>query len=123
MNVRDVLTEVIERIAPDVHDSWMAGQLAHRRTTTQSRHGTGELMVPYDQLAEVDKDDDRRIVCAVLASMAKLPPMAVMNLLDAIRADSALLAELRAVFDRVDPPRPDLAERCAEVAAREDGQR
>lgn len=122
MNIRDVLTEVIERIAPDVHDSWMAGQLTHGRTTAESRHGTGELMVPYDDLAEVDKDDDRRIVAAVLASMAKLPPMAVMNLMDALRADDALLAELRVMFGQVDPPPAGLVDRCLDRIAGEDGQ-
>lgn len=118
---RNVVAETIEAISPDVHDSWMDGQRTHGRTAAQSRHGTGELMVPYTDLAEVDKDDDRRIVRTVLESLARLPVVDVLRVLYELNGDSPI--EVRDLVQGCNPPPDDLAGRCSDAAAREDGQR
>ncbi|MDQ7905963.1 hypothetical protein RB614_15730 [Phytohabitans sp. ZYX-F-186] len=70
-----------EDLADRVHEAWMAAWRALGQTSMRSRHHTGELMIPYADLAEVDKDDDRRLVAAVLAGLAALPEHDVLLLL------------------------------------------
>lgn len=98
--------ELIEFLAARAHDAYVAGRIADGRTSVPSSHKTGELLRPYDELAEKDKEDDRRTVAAVLAGLADIP---VGELL-------AVLVELRVEARACDPVPGDLAGRAATTA-------
>jgi hypothetical protein len=54
----------IEVVAAKVHESWMESKRAQGMTTRRSESGE-ELMVPYEQLSEEQKEVDRATVRAV----------------------------------------------------------
>jgi len=54
----------IELVAAKVHESWMESKRAQGVTTRKSESGE-ELMVPYEQLSEAQKEVDRATVRAV----------------------------------------------------------
>lgn len=116
-------TQIIEDLANLVHESWMAAQRAKGHTTAKSRHkdGSPDLMVPYADLAEVDKDDDRRIVCTVLLGLADRPVAQLLGVMHDLRTNDALRARLRELA-LVDPIPERLVDRCAEFATGEDSQ-
>lgn len=115
--------DAFEGLCARVHDWWMEASRAHGRETAPSRHGTGELMVPYEQLAEIDREDDRRVVHVVLNGLAKLPPDVVKALIVTSPTDRELLALIKDAATVVDPPPADLVERCRDRLSGEDGQR
>lgn len=116
--------QIIEDLANLVHESWIAGQRAKGRTSAKSRHedGSPDLMVPYADLAEVDKDDDRRIVCAVLLGLANRPVAQLLGVMHDLRTNGDLRARLRELA-LVDPAPDRLVDRCADLATGEDSQR
>ncbi|MDQ7904666.1 hypothetical protein RB614_09050 [Phytohabitans sp. ZYX-F-186] len=82
--------QLTEELADWVHAARMAAWQAVGQTSMRSRHPTAEeQMVPYADLAEADKDDDRRLVAAVLAGLAVLPEHDVLLLLARHRASDA----------------------------------
>jgi hypothetical protein len=54
----------IELVAAKVHESWMESKRAQGMVTRKSESGE-ELMVPYEQLSEAQKEVDRATVRAV----------------------------------------------------------
>jgi hypothetical protein len=54
----------IELVAAKVHEAWMASKRAHGMESRKSESGE-ELMVPYEQLSEAQKEVDRATVRAV----------------------------------------------------------
>jgi hypothetical protein len=58
----------VEKVSAAVHDSWMAGKKAKGITSRKAEDGE-ELMVPYDQLSEPQKDQDRNVVKTVYAAI------------------------------------------------------
>lgn len=58
----------IEVVAALVHEAWMQGKREKGITTRRSEMGE-ELMVPYNQLSEPTKDQDRDTVRAVYAAI------------------------------------------------------
>lgn len=111
---------VIDCLAARVHDSYVAAKRAQGATSVPSRYGTGELLRPYNELDERDKEDDRRTVRTVLGGLAQMPLREVWGLLADLR-DEWLLAELRNAANACDPPPEDFADRCAEATAAEGG--
>ena len=60
----------LEIVAAEVHNAWMNSKIAHGVTTRKSESGE-ELMVPYEELSELQKDTDRNTVKAVYAAIEK----------------------------------------------------
>jgi hypothetical protein len=120
-----VYPEEFEGLCARVHDWWMQASRVHGRHSATSRHddGSADLMVPYEELAEIDREDDRRVVWAVLNGLSKLPLHVVNALVVTAPTDGELLALIRQAAQQVDPPPTGLADDCAETAAREDDQR
>lgn len=58
----------IEKVAAKVHEAWMKGKQAKGITSRKAEDGE-ELMVPYEQLSEPQKDQDRSTVQAVYAAI------------------------------------------------------
>lgn len=58
----------IEAVSDKVHEAWMDGKRAKGITSRKSESGE-ELMVPYSQLSEAAKDQDRDTVIAVYAAI------------------------------------------------------
>jgi hypothetical protein len=61
----------IELVAAKVHESWMKGKLAKGITSRKAENGE-ELMVPYEQLSEPQKDQDRSLVRTVYEAIAQI---------------------------------------------------
>jgi len=61
----------LELVAAKVHDSWMQGKLDKGVRTRRAEDGE-ELMVPYAQLSEAQKDQDRQTVKTVYAAIESL---------------------------------------------------
>jgi hypothetical protein len=60
----------IEAVAAAVHEAWMEGKRAKGITSRKAEDGE-ELMVPYAQLSEPQKEQDRATVRAVYAAIEK----------------------------------------------------
>lgn len=60
----------LEVVAAAVHDSWIRGKIANGITSRRSEHGE-ELMVPYAQLSEPAKEQDRATVRTVYEAIRK----------------------------------------------------
>jgi len=58
----------VERVSDLVHEAWMDGKRAKGVSSRKSENGE-ELMVPYEQLSEPQKDQDRSTVKAVYAAI------------------------------------------------------
>lgn len=117
------MSPLIDVLAARVHDSYVRDKLAAGVTALPSRRGTGDLMRPFADLDERDKDDDRRTVRTILGGLADLPWMQVCDLLLSFRDDAGLLTEVRDACERVDPVPDGLADDCLDALAGEDGQR
>jgi hypothetical protein len=63
----------IEVVAAEVHASWMQGKLAQGITSRKAENGE-ELMVPYADLSEPQKEQDRSVVRTVYAAIEKATP-------------------------------------------------
>ena len=61
----------IELVSEEVHKAWMKSKKAQGFSSRISEDDE-ELMVPYDQLSEKQKDLDRNTVKAVYAAIKKL---------------------------------------------------
>ena len=61
----------VELVSAAVHKAWMEGKLARGITTRKAEDGE-ELMVPYEQLSEPQKDQDRQTVLAVYKAISSL---------------------------------------------------
>lgn len=70
MTIRDLIfsDDLMDRLAEQAHDSWLAGKRAHGVTSRQSEWGE-EFMVPYASLSERAKDLDRATVRGVLQAL------------------------------------------------------
>lgn len=119
------LHAVLDRAAARVHAAYVARRLAAGFTAVASRHGDGapDLLVEWAGLSDADKADDHASVNAVLESLARESPALVLRLLRIVADDLDLLEALREAIAAGDPPQPGFVDRCAEVAAGEDGQR
>lgn len=60
-----------ELLAAQVHESWMAAKRAQGVTSRDGEDGE-DLMVPYEDLSEAQKDQDRTTVHTVLTALAEL---------------------------------------------------
>jgi hypothetical protein len=114
------VSAVIDLLAARVHGAYVDDKLASGEVSVLSRHGTGDLLRPYSQLDERDKEDDRRTVCAVLQGLAGMPWVQVCHLLLSLKDDRDLLAEVGRAATVCDPQPAGLGDRCVEAAARED---
>lgn len=65
------MTHDIEALAANVHDQWMATKRTSGITTRRSESGE-ELMVPYADLSEPQKEMDRVLVRTVLSALASV---------------------------------------------------
>ena len=63
----------IELVSAKVHEVWMDGKLSKGNTTRKSESGE-ELMVPYPQLSEAAKQQDRDSVLADYAAIRSCLP-------------------------------------------------
>lgn len=73
MSATTSLDAIVEQVAARVHDEWMAAQRRAGRVGAAISRDTGlNLMVPYAELHEADKDLDRTTVRAVLTALAEL---------------------------------------------------
>jgi hypothetical protein len=63
---------MIERIAAQVHEDWMAAKRAAGVTTRKLDTTGEELLVPYESLSEQAKELDRGTVRSVLSTLPKL---------------------------------------------------
>jgi len=63
----------IELLAAKVHEAWMQEKRSHGIWSRVSDLTGAELLVPYAELAETDKDADRVTVRTVLAAIDKSP--------------------------------------------------
>lgn len=54
----------VEKVATKVHDAWMKSKRRQGITSRKAEDGE-ELMVPYDDLSEKQKDVDRQTVVTV----------------------------------------------------------
>lgn len=61
----------IELTAAAVHESWMAKKKAAGITSRKAEDGE-ELMVPYTELSEAQKEMDRSLVRTVYEAIARL---------------------------------------------------
>jgi hypothetical protein len=61
----------IELVADQVHESWMAGKRAKGITSRKAEDGE-ELMVPYVNLSEAQKNQDRSLVHTVYQAIYRL---------------------------------------------------
>ncbi len=61
----------IELVSAKVHDSWMEGKRAKGVTSRKAEDGE-ELMVPYEQLSEPQKDQDRQTVLTIYRAIEEL---------------------------------------------------
>jgi RyR domain len=61
----------IEEVAAKVHEAWMESKRKHGIASRKSENGE-ELMVPYEQLSEEQKEVDRSTVRAVYAAIQAL---------------------------------------------------
>ena len=61
----------IEAVAAEVHLAWIESKKEHGFSSRKSEDEE-ELMVPYEQLSEKQKDLDRNTVKAVYAAIKKL---------------------------------------------------
>jgi hypothetical protein len=59
----------VETISAEVHRMWLAGKHVKGITSRTAEDGE-ELMVPYEDLSEAQKDQDRATVRTVLAALA-----------------------------------------------------
>lgn len=69
------LVELTEYIAENVHDVWAKGRIAEGWTygdVKDMSKKTTPLLVPYDELAESEKDYDRNTVVETLKLIMKL---------------------------------------------------
>lgn len=60
----------IETVAAAVHESWMEGKRTKGITSRKAEDGE-ELMVPYSELSEPQKEQDRALVRTVYAAIQK----------------------------------------------------
>jgi hypothetical protein len=60
----------IEVVSAAVHEAWMEGKRAKGITSRKAEDGE-ELMVPYEQLSEPQKEQDRAAVRTVYAAIEK----------------------------------------------------
>jgi len=63
------LTELVERLAENVHDTWAAGRIAEGWTLGPQRSEARKehpCLVPYAELPEIEKDYDRRTATETL---------------------------------------------------------
>lgn len=112
----------IDVLAARVHDSFVQENAAAGVTSLPSRRGTGDLMRPFAELDEADRDDDRRTVRTVLAGLAEMPMVQVLRLLYDI-SDGVFAGVVAPGVHVCDPPAASFVDRCVEAAAGEDGQR
>lgn len=117
------MNPLIHTLAAAVHDAYVADKRAQDVVSLPSRRGTGDLMRPYNELDPVDQADDLRTVHTILAALSRLPWVQVCDLLLSFRDDAGVLAELRRAANVVDPEPVDLAGRCLDAIAAEDGRR
>jgi len=110
---------VVDELAALVHASYVAAKHAQGVTSVPSRHGTGDLMRPYAELPDVDREDDRRTVRTILHGLARMPWVELFDLLLGLR-ESGPVPAARAT--EVDPPAAAFVDRCVELAVGEDGQ-
>jgi RyR domain len=61
----------VELVSAKVHEAWMNGKIAKGITTRKAEDGE-ELMVPYSELSEPQKDQDRQTVLTVYAAIRSL---------------------------------------------------
>ncbi len=61
----------VELVAAKVHDSWMEGKRNKGIESRKAEDGE-ELMVPYEQLSETQKDQDRQTVLTVYKAIESL---------------------------------------------------
>jgi hypothetical protein len=61
----------IEKVAEEVHKAWMKTKKSAGIHSRKAEDGE-ELMVPYEQLSEKQKDTDRNTVKAVYEAIEKL---------------------------------------------------
>jgi hypothetical protein len=61
----------IELVSDAVHQSWMDGKKAKGITSRKAEDGE-ELMVPYSELSEAQKDQDRGLVKTVYAAIRSI---------------------------------------------------
>lgn len=61
----------IELVSDKVHEAWMDGKKAKGITSRKAENGE-ELMVPYNELSEAQKDQDRNTVKAVYRAIAEI---------------------------------------------------
>lgn len=115
--------DAFEGLCSWVHHWWMVASRAHGRDSAPSRHGTGELMRPYEELAEIDREDDRRVVRVVLNGLRKSTADVAARLISDAPDDVELLALIADAAAVVDPSPAGLVDRCVWLAAGEDGQR
>ncbi len=60
----------VDKVAALVHQAWVETKLAQGLTSRRSPTTGEEQLVPYDQLSETVKDDDRILVRTVYAAIA-----------------------------------------------------
>ncbi len=61
----------VESVAAKVHENWMQSKLAQGISSRKAEDGE-ELMVPYEQLSEKQKQVDRDLVKTVYAALEEL---------------------------------------------------
>lgn len=61
----------VELVSAKVHDAWMDGKRAKGIHSRKAENGE-ELMVPYGELSEPQKDQDRQTVLAVYHAIEAL---------------------------------------------------
>jgi hypothetical protein len=112
---------LVHDLAAAVHDAVVADNHRQGVTTLPSRHGTGDLMRPYQQLHPADQADDIRAVLAVLRALARMPLPHVWDLIRSTQAEQlmAAVADAAAVCD---PPPAGLTDRCTRRIAEEVNQ-
>jgi hypothetical protein len=115
------MNPLIDVLAARVHDAYVREKQAQGVTTLPSRHGTGDLMRPYQHLHPADQADDIRAVLAVLRALARMPLPHVWDLIRSTQAEQlmAAVADAAAVCD---PPPAGLTDRCTRRIAEEVNQ-
>lgn len=71
MTISLIHASLVDQIASDVHDEWMAGQTAAGNTSRTSTLTGAELMVPYAELADADREVDRATVRTVVDGLSR----------------------------------------------------
>jgi len=70
--IAPTITEILETLARNVHNRWMAGRLADRwkfgpkRDDEKKEHPS---MIPYEELPETEKEYDRQTVLTTITSL------------------------------------------------------